>query len=262
MTLLYTTFKIFAELLKTYIVIIIQIVFAPITLMFGALPGKNTFGKWIKSLAGNLLMWPVVLLAILVERMLTAPLTGLTNDELNSAYGGGFMPPFLLGQGQAKVIPVMLGVGILLVIPEIMKQAKKAMGVEDNFGNFISEAKNNLKNALTYEPAIALGGYGAIKGAAKGLISNAQTGRPFNLREAVPAVFSNVREETAVQLKRANNFSRNVQNVIEGKTFDPNNLERIMINTALENSQSENAKLKQQLKEKNSQNSAPPTSGV
>jgi hypothetical protein len=81
----------------------------------------------------------VVLLCVLVQRMLTAPIRSLqgTGDTLDSAFGGGFMPPFLVGQGQGSIIPVILGIGILLVIPEIMQQVKKAMGVEEGvFGQW------------------------------------------------------------------------------------------------------------------------------
>jgi hypothetical protein len=170
LAILISTFKIFVELLKTYIVIVIQIVFAPITLMIGALPGKNTLGTWIKNLAGNLLMWPVVLLCVLIERMLTAPMSAMTNDELNSSFGGGFMPPFLLGQGQARVIPVMLGVGILLVIPEVMKQAKKALGVTDGpFAALAGAGWSQIKEGLPPGGRVAGLTIGGALGGATGL---------------------------------------------------------------------------------------------
>jgi hypothetical protein len=147
------TFKIFFELLKAYISVILQIVFSPILLMMGAIPGQNTFMTWIKNLAGNLVLWPVVLLCLLVERMLTEPVRnasvlGGENVTLNSSFGGGFMPPFLLGEGQGAILPVLIGVGILLVIPDIMQQVKKTMGVSDGiFGDLAKSAWNNVKSA-------------------------------------------------------------------------------------------------------------------
>jgi hypothetical protein len=189
--ILIATFKVFVELLKTYIVVIIQIVFAPITLMFGALPGKNALGSWVKNLAGNLLMWPVVLLCVLIERMLTAPFTTMSEAELNSSYGGGFMPPFLLGQGQARIIPVMLGVGILLVIPEVMKQAKKAFGVTDGpFAALAGAGWSQIKEAVplgSRVSGLALGtGLGAITGTAQGLFGSAD--RRANVRDTLKAI--------------------------------------------------------------------------
>ena len=53
--------------------------------------------------------------------MMTAPvrnvsLLGSDNAALENSLEGGFMPPFLIGQGQSAVLPILIGVGILLVI--------------------------------------------------------------------------------------------------------------------------------------------------
>lgn len=171
LAILFATFKVFFELVKSYVSVLIQIIFSPIILMVGAFPGKNSFGKWIKNLAGNLILWPVVLMCILVQRMLTAPMRNMvgTGQSLDDAFGGGFMPPFLVGQGQGSIVPVILGIGILLVIPEIMQQVKKAMGVEEGvFGQLAKAAGQNLRVAEPLAPYAtgALGGAGgALRGA-------------------------------------------------------------------------------------------------
>ena len=170
--ILFATFKIFFELVKTYVAVLIQIIFSPIILMLGAFPGKDTFGKWLKNLAGNLVLWPVVLLCVLVQRMLTAPIRSLqgTGDALDGAFGGGFMPPFLVGQGQANIIPVILGIGILLVIPEIMQQVKKAMGVEEGvFGQLAGAALKQTKEAVPLGGRIGGAGIGAGLGVPVGV---------------------------------------------------------------------------------------------
>lgn len=163
--ILFATFKVFFELVKTYVAVLIQIIFAPIILMFGALPGKNVFGKWIKDLVGNLILWPVVLLCVLVQRMLTAPIRSLqgTGQSLDSAFGGGFMPPFLVGQGQAEIVPVILGIGVLLVIPEIMQQVKKAMGVDGGiFTQLAGDAMKRIRSAEVGVPVATALGKGGI----------------------------------------------------------------------------------------------------
>lgn len=165
--ILFATFKVFFELVKTYVAVLIQIIFSPIILMLGAFPGKNTFGKWIKNLAGNLILWPVVLLCVLVQRMLTAPIRSMqgTGDALDGAFGGGFMPPFLVGQGQANIIPVILGIGILLVIPEIMQQVKKAMGVEEGiFGQLAGDALKTIQSGVKHAGTVTTFGSAAVGG--------------------------------------------------------------------------------------------------
>lgn len=167
--ILFASFKVFFELVKTYVAVLIQIIFSPIILMMGAFTGKNVFGKWIKDLTGNLILWPVVLLCILVQRMLTAPIRSLqgTGQTLDAAFGGGFMPPFLVGQGQGSIVPVILGIGVLLVIPEIMQQVKKAMGVEDGIaGQLAGSAFKRMKEGTITAPlitSVAEGAYGGIK---------------------------------------------------------------------------------------------------
>lgn len=153
LAILLATFKIFFELLKSYVSIILQVVFAPIILMVGAIPGKNTIVSWIKNLTGNLLMWPLVLICLLVNHMLTQ------NSQLTGGNGGGFMPPFLIGSGQGEVIPILVGIGILLVIPEIMKEAKKKLGVEEGImGSLAGAAGKQLQQGWKFgKPILGAG---------------------------------------------------------------------------------------------------------
>jgi hypothetical protein len=229
--ILFATFKVFFELVKTYVSVLIQIIFSPIILMLGALPGKNAFGNWIKNLAGNLILWPVVLLCVLVQRMLTAPIRSLqgTGDTLDSAFGGGFMPPFLVGQGQGSIIPVILGIGILLVIPEIMQQVKKAMGVEEGvFGQLASSAFKNVKNATVYTPPITRGAYGLGKGVFEGVRSSKGQG----LDVTIPAIGKAVKTNMGIQIAKGNEEARGLDTLLEGKSFDPNNWEKALVSQA------------------------------
>jgi len=159
LAILIGTFKIFFELLKSYISIILQIVLAPVILMVGAIPGQNSFMSWIRNLVSNLVMWPLVMICLLINRMLT-----------QGTYGsGGFIPPFLIGASQAETMPILVGIGILLVIPEIMKEAKKKMGVEEGIvGNLVGAATGRIKEAFPLGGRVGLGTSGAAIGGAMG----------------------------------------------------------------------------------------------
>lgn len=113
-------FKIFFELLKTYVIIIILITISPLFLMAGALPGKGNFGAWLKQVFGNLLAFPIVLLALILYEMFTA--TPLSE--------GGFMPPFLINRGAGNAIITLVGIGIILIIPDLIKEMKKALKID------------------------------------------------------------------------------------------------------------------------------------
>ena len=179
LAILFSVFKIFLELLKSYIAIILQVVLAPVILMVGAIPGQNAFASWLKNLTGNLIMWPIILMCLLVNRMLTS-----------STYsdGGGFMPPYLLGSGQSAAFPALVGIGILLVIPEIMKEAKKMLGVSEGImGNLTGAAMKQIQGAMP----IASKGLGTVAGGLGGMIGGGVEGireikgQPFNPMQAL-----------------------------------------------------------------------------
>ena len=137
-------FKLFFELLRTYISIILSIAFAPIFLMIGAIPGKNTFSEWLKTLIGNLSAFPIVLIILLVFDMLTG---GITQTPVTTE-GGGFMPPYLLGEGlgASGVASFIVGLGMILIIDELVKKGKEAMGAKPGiFDQFAGNVGDALK---------------------------------------------------------------------------------------------------------------------
>lgn len=228
LAILFSTFKIFFELVKSYVSVIIQIIFSPIILMMGAFPGKNVFFKWVKDLTGNLILWPVVLLCILVQRMLTAPIRALqgTGDTLDAAFGGGFMPPFLLGQGQGAILPVILGIGVLLVIPEIMQQVKKAMGVDEGvFGQLAKAAWENTKGAAVSAPTIGGAAYGVGEGAFKGIRASAGQG----LDVVIPSVAKQIKSSVTERVQEGGERGRKIHSVLSGDFVKPDNWEKMLI---------------------------------
>ncbi|PIR64541.1 MAG: hypothetical protein COU63_03565 [Candidatus Pacebacteria bacterium CG10_big_fil_rev_8_21_14_0_10_36_11] len=150
-------FKLFFDLLKIYITIIIAIVVAPVLLMMGALPGKSNFGYWIKIVFGNLMAFPMVLFSLILYEL-------FTKGDINS---GGFLPPYLIGRGSGGVIMTLVGIGIILVIPELIVEMKKAMKIDG--GIWETLAFKAVKNMAAGEPALPLatGAIGAVGGAAK-----------------------------------------------------------------------------------------------
>ena len=230
------TFKIFFELLKSYISLILQVVFSPIILMLDAIPGRNKFLDWVKNIGANLLMWPIVLVCLLVNRMLTSSATGtFFQGDLDSSIGG-FMPPFLLGQGDAAVFPVLVGVGILLVIPEIMQQAKKAMGASDGvFGDLAKSAWGRIRTGVTYAPPVLGGAIGAGSGVWNGLASS-QGAKPL---ARLKSIGKNVGADFRYNVAKGNIVSSKVANFLEGKAWDPNAWENVLVREGQSNKMKE-----------------------
>jgi hypothetical protein len=194
LALAFGIFRLFFELLKTYVSIVISITFSPIVLMMGAVPGQNTFGKWVKSLVGNLATFPLVLLILIIFYELT---------ENVSDGSSGFLAPYLIGQGSGQAIASMVGLGALLIATDLVKQGQKAMGATggifeqfgQNFGDALKKgwsggqlvpglgftdtskwpggglsAKNVLRKGAITTSAIGQGALGGTLGLGSGLI--------------------------------------------------------------------------------------------
>ncbi len=113
-------FNIFLMLLKAYIQVTISIILSPIILLFEALPGNNNFSMWVKNLIGELLTFPTVIVLLLVEKTMFMTMT----------YPGDFWtPPFLVNMNPGT-FSVIVGLGIILITPDIVKLVKDAVGAK------------------------------------------------------------------------------------------------------------------------------------
>jgi hypothetical protein len=163
LVIIFNTFKLFISLLKVYVELIIAIVFAPVLLMLGALPGKNMIGPWIKSLIANLAVFPTILFFLILFEV-------LRDSSTFSSTTGGFMPPYFGGYGNPQVLPFLAGLALILGLPTAVDEVKKQLGGTAG-GIFATIMQAGAKNALkTSDTAIPLAtGIGsAVYGAARG----------------------------------------------------------------------------------------------
>jgi hypothetical protein len=214
--ILIATFKIFFELLKTYVSVVISIATAPLLLMLGAMPGQNNFFKWIKGIAGNLMAFPMVLMAFIIYDMFTR----------NSGAEGGFLPPFLPGRGSTNAIITLVGIGVLLVIPDLIKEIKKLFGAEGGIWETLAgKAATALKtDGLRYAVPLGYLGTGAVGDVYRGIRDKRGQGTEAILSK----VWENLRTNAPTNLKRGNETARGIENIIEGKLVDPTNIEYIL----------------------------------
>ncbi|OGK23973.1 hypothetical protein A2954_07400 [Candidatus Roizmanbacteria bacterium RIFCSPLOWO2_01_FULL_37_12] len=166
-TILFLFFRIFFLLLSTYIKIILFIIFAPILLIFHAIPGRDTFGWWFKNLFGEIITFPLVAIIILTGNII------INNISLSG--GKNFWaPPFLYGLNQ-NAFSFLIGLGIILLIPELVKLVKELMGIKPlpisiGLGTFFAGA-----GAVGGGTLGLAGQYGSLAIAFPGLKKQAQT---------------------------------------------------------------------------------------
>lgn len=154
--LIITLAKVFILLIKTYISILLSVIFAPFIIGFGTVLPTGGFGGWLRGLLANLAVYPVMgailMIAILfisavspnVRYNLTHALgvTGISdifNTSSNTQY---WYPPLTFGaqSGTWDPLPflwIFASLGILAMIPKVVDIIKALMsgkGVEGGGG--------------------------------------------------------------------------------------------------------------------------------
>lgn len=158
----------FFALLKSYVNLILNTITAPFQILLNAMPGSNAFMIWLKKIASDAAVFPVVAIMI----MLGIALMGSSPDEnIQTASGvgfsrradgsvgdaGGFAPPFIVpgNSGTANVLQGIIGFGIIMLLPEVVEMVKKTMGVEQSpWGEL---AMKNAKRGDFISPPLKLG---------------------------------------------------------------------------------------------------------
>lgn len=122
LALLFALFRLGFELLKAYIFILVDVVFAPFWIVFGLIPGSPVgFGAWLKDILANLSAFPVTIGMLLLGKIFVETFNN-NSDKL-------FVPP-LLGNptgGQASIVGSLIGLGILLLTPQVVAMMKEAV---------------------------------------------------------------------------------------------------------------------------------------
>jgi hypothetical protein len=147
--LLISMFRVFFELLMSYAGFVINVVLAPVLLLQNALPGKGNFMDWIKNLIGGLAPFVVAVFMIFMSLALTGSETkagigyqmGMAGDQT-----GLRLPLILTQEVNPQAFVGILGMGFMLLLPEVVKITKKLVGAKEGpFDQFKDAALKNFK---------------------------------------------------------------------------------------------------------------------
>ncbi len=113
LSLLFVFFRIFFLLINSYIKILLSIILAPLYLLFEAIPGQSAFANWLKSLAGELITFPLVV-GIFVLGTIIA----------DTASAGNLVQfPFMYGI-DSKSFGFIIGMALLFMTPDLVKAVR------------------------------------------------------------------------------------------------------------------------------------------
>lgn len=120
--LLYALLKLWFELLKAYISILIDIIFAPFWIVAGMLPGANEkvgFGPWVRDILGNLMAFPVAIGMFFLASFFARKFAENCTSGSECVF---FLPPLVGNQGSG--FGAVLAFGLIMMTPNAVKIAR------------------------------------------------------------------------------------------------------------------------------------------
>ncbi|MBI4092212.1 MAG: hypothetical protein HY427_03350 [Candidatus Levybacteria bacterium] len=108
-------------LIKSYIFILINVVFAPFLIARGLIPGQAGIGGWIRSMVSNLSVFPVTIIMFLLGK---AFIEGFTKGTPGNP---PFVPPMVGDFSDPKAFAPIIGLGIILMLPEVANMIRDAL---------------------------------------------------------------------------------------------------------------------------------------
>lgn len=115
--------RLWFELIKTYVTLLIFIILGPIWIVLGLVPGRPLgFERWLRIIFANLAVFPLVAFIIIFARVIVDAIPD--RPSANSL----FIPP-LIGNPNVASFGVLIGFGALMLapsIPGIIKEKMKA----------------------------------------------------------------------------------------------------------------------------------------
>lgn len=202
-TILLLFFRIFFLLLKAYLMMMLYIIFAPMYMLFEAIPGNKSFSTWFRSLLGEVLTFPIVTTLFMLGYIFV---NSYSTADATNAVGASFLgptfwaPPYLYGLNQSAFVYVV-GMGLLFMIPDLVGMAKDMLGLKSSglannagIGMFFGGAAVGLGGGLSLfsKGAGLINTFGG-SGATKDLMKN------MNLTGFLRAPFTKRNDQTSKQ---------------------------------------------------------------
>lgn len=141
-----TYIKVFWMLLKSYVNIILSVIFSPLSLLGNALPGSGAFGNWVKNIFAELSVFATTIIMLLFTFYFFGPITMLGVHIADNPVGD--LPtsdnafwnapplyaeaPILGGNGMGNEGKfAILGLGMLLMTPKVSQMIKDSLKIKD-----------------------------------------------------------------------------------------------------------------------------------
>jgi len=122
--------KLWIELLKSFVFVLFDIIFAPFWIIAGLIPGNTSINvsSWLKDLVANLAAFPAAAGMLMLGKILM--------DAFSPSNSGiKFIPPlvgnFTSSNGTTNFLGAVIGLAVILSTPQVVSMVKKALKAPD-----------------------------------------------------------------------------------------------------------------------------------
>jgi hypothetical protein len=120
-SILFLSVRLFALIFSNYLKLIVNIIIAPLLLMTEAVPGRSAFKYWILNIISCLIAYPIMI-GVFVLSYLIVFQTGGTDMTARLPYLSGI---------DSDSFRLLIGLGLIFLIPDFVKTAKEALGIKE-----------------------------------------------------------------------------------------------------------------------------------
>jgi len=120
-SILFLFFRIFFILFTSYLKLIVNIIIAPLLLLLEAVPGKDAFKYWFMNIIGNLIPFPIIIFVFLLGYLI---IFNTNSSDITARL------PYLYGI-DSNSLRLMIGLGLIFLIPDFIKTIKEALGIKE-----------------------------------------------------------------------------------------------------------------------------------
>ncbi len=133
--LLIALFRLWFALIMAYVHILIDVVLAPFWIIGGIVPGSPiSLSGWLRDLIANLAAFPAVIGMFMLGKVFmdafgecSPKLTGTALEACKAGLANHFVPPLIGNPGNPSLIGSLIGLGILLMTPNVVNMLKAAL---------------------------------------------------------------------------------------------------------------------------------------
>ena len=120
--LLIALFRLWFTLIMAYVHILIDVVLAPFWIIGGIVPGSPiSLSGWIRDIVANLAAFPAVIGMFMLGKVF------MDAFRKTPASGQNFVPPLIGNPGDPSLIGSLIGLGIILMTPNVVNMLKTAL---------------------------------------------------------------------------------------------------------------------------------------